>query len=379
MNEIKPHTIAIAAGQLDDLQKRLALTRWPERETPDDWTQGVPLAIAKEFADYWQTDYDWRKTEASLNAQPNFITQIDGLDIHFLHATSPHPKAKPLILSHGWPGSVLEFMKVILPLTNPEQQGGDAKDAFHVVAPSLPGFGFSGKPTQTGWNVEKIAASFAHLMARLGYDRYLAQGGDWGSTITSLLGTNDSEHCAGIHVNMPTVDFEAIDTKDLTEEEKSGIAALNYYRDWDSGYSKQQSTRPQTLGYGLVDSPVGLMSWIIEKFYAWTDCDGELANVLDKDELLGNVMLYWLNATGASSARIYWESFAKMQRSEVLVPSAISLFPKEIFRISERWAKQRYKNLVYWNKLDKGGHFAAFEQPQVFVNELRKAFAAMPL
>lgn len=379
MDEIRPYSVSIDDRQLDDLKLRLALTRWPERETPTDWTQGVPLATAKSYADYWQNNYDWRRTEESINTHPNFVTSIDGMDIHFLHAVSPHKTAKPLILSHGWPGSVLEFMKVIQPLTHPEEHGLDVKDAFHVIAPSLPGFGFSGKPAQTGWGVEKIAASFASLMARLGYNRYLAQGGDWGSIITSTLGADDPEHCAGIHLNMPTIDFSSVDKSDLTEEERDGLAALNYYIEWDSGYSKQQSTRPQTIGYGLVDSPVGLMSWILEKFHAWTDCNGELENVLNKDEFLGNVMMYWLNAAGASSARIYWESFDNSRRPVVEVPTAISLFPKEIFRISERWAKQRYKHLVYWNKMDKGGHFAAFEQPALFADELRKAFRKMPL
>ena len=378
-NEIKPHSIAIAQQELDDLKQRLALTRWPEKETPNDWTQGTPLAYAKALTDYWAHHYDWRQTETALNRYPHFITEIDGLDVHFLHATSAHKQAKPLILSHGWPGSVLEFMKVIDPLIAPTRHGGTEADAFHVVVPSLPGFGFSGKPDQSGWGVDKIAGAFAQLMARLGYDRYLAQGGDWGSMITSSLGAHDAEHCAGIHLNMPMVDFAQVDMTDLTEEEQSGVAALAFYRDWDSGYSKQQSTRPQTIGYGLVDSPVGLMSWIVEKFYAWTDSDGDPENVLSKDEMLGNVMIYWLNAAGASSARLYWESFGKNTMPDVNVPSAVSVFPKEIFRLSKRWAQMRYKNLVYWNKLDKGGHFAAFEQPECFVAELRQAFGKMPL
>lgn len=378
-NDILPFHIQVKDDQLADLKARLAMTRWPERETPEDWSQGVPLVYMQELAAYWQNEYDWRVAEKQLNKLPQFTTQIDGLDIHFLHVQSPHKDARPLVMTHGWPGSILEFMKVIQPLTDPAKHGGQVADAVHLVLPSLPGFGFSGKPTTTGWGVEKIADAWAVLMQRLGYERYLAQGGDWGSMVTAAIGTRDPDHCAGIHMNMPIVDFSEVDMTDLTELEQSALAALNFYQEWDSGYSKQQSTRPQTIGYGLVDSPAGLLGWIIEKFHAWTDCQGHPENVLTKDELLNNVMLYWLSSSGASSARIYWESFNKTPIEEVQVPAGCSLFPKEIFKLSERWARARFKKLVYWDVLDKGGHFAAFEQPDLFIQELRKCFRKMPL
>jgi len=372
-NEIAPFRIAATDEQLDDLQRRLRATRWPERECVDDWSQGLPLAYAHEVASYWLQKYDWRAREERLNRFRQFKTEIDGLAIHFIHARSPHADATPLVITHGWPGSIVEFQKVIEPLTDPAAHGGDAADAFHVVCPSLPGYGFSDKPARTGWNVQRIANAWSELMPRLGYKRYAAQGGDWGAAVTTCIGIQDPAHCIGIHLNMPLAQPDP-SAADLTENEKAAVASLQYYNDWDSGYSKQQSTRPQTLGYGLSDSPVGQMAWILEKFWAWTDCDGHPENVLTRDELLDNVMLYWLTASGASSARLYWESFRKFPTDPVTIPAGCSIFPKEIIRSSRRWAQKRYQNLVYFNELAKGGHFAAFEQPETFMREVRACF-----
>lgn len=372
MSDIRPFRIEIPESQLDDLRTRLALTRLPERETPSDWSQGLPLAYMQEIKAYWERDYDWRRAEATINAFDQFVTSIDGLDVHFIHARSPEPDALPLVMTHGWPGSIVEFLKVIEPLRNPAAHEGDARDAFHVICPSLPGYGFSGKPTTPGWGVEKIADAWAELMARLGYGSYVAQGGDWGSAVTTSLGIRDPEHCRAIHVNMVAARPEPLD--DLTELEKKALAGMQHYRDWDSGYSKQQSTRPQTLGYALVDSPIGQAAWILEKFWAWTDCNGHPENALGRDEMLDNVMLYWLTASGASSARLYWESFGSFSAGEVTTPTGCSIFPKEIFVCSRRWAENRYRNIIYWNELEKGGHFAAFEQPELFVGELRNCF-----
>ncbi len=374
-NAIEPFHIAATDEQLADLKRRLAQTRWPERECVDDWTQGIPLAYVQELCAYWRDKYDWRAREARLNRFPQFRTTIDGLGIHFIHARSPHPEAMPLIITHGWPGSIVEFHKVIEPLTNPTAFGGNASDAFHVVAPSLPGYGFSDKPSRAGWKVQKIAETFAQLMQRLGYNRYAAQGGDWGSVVTLNIGVKDPAHCLGIHVNLVIARPDGTET-DLTPQEQSALAGMQYYSDWDSGYSKQQSTRPQTVGYGLTDSPAGQAAWIIEKFYAWTDCNGHPENVLTRDELLDNVMLYWLPATATSSARLYWESFrdAFTSNDQVTVPLGCSIFPKEIFRASRRWVAKRFPTLHYFNELPKGGHFAAFEQPELYLQEVRNCF-----
>jgi len=282
-------------------------------------------------------------------------------------------------MTHGWPGSIVEFQKVIEALTDPVAHGGTAEQAFHLVCPSLPGFGFSGQPTQPGWGIEKIAEAWDELMLRLGYTQYLAQGGDWGAIVTTAIGVQNLGHCQGIHVTMPIVTPDPETMSDLTDAERDSLAAMQFYQNHDSGYSKQQSTRPQTLGYGLADSPMGQAAWILEKFYQWMDCDGLPQNIVSLDELLDNVMLYWLPNAGASSARIYWESFGSSTLSSlpVTVPSAISIFPKEIFKTSERWARQRYQDLRYFNQLSKGGHFAAFEQPDLFVQELRAAFDQM--
>ena len=374
MSNIRPFKVEITESDITDLQQRLAMTRWPEAETPDDWSQGIPLAYTQEIAAYWANEYDMQRLATRLNAYDNFLTEIDGLDIHFMHVKSSHAHAKPLLLTHGWPGSIVEFLKVIGPLTEPQDFGGNAADAYHLVIPSLAGFGFSGKPTTTGWGIPKIAQAWAELMARLGYERYLAQGGDWGAIVTSAIGAIDSDHCQGIHLNMVVVAPDA-KADDLTDLEKSALEGLKHYQDWDSGYSKQQSTRPQTLGYGLVDSPVGQAAWILEKFWAWTDCNGHPENVLSKDELLDNVMVYWLNQAGASSARIYWESFGSAAAGvQISVPMGATIFPKEIFRTSRRFAEKMYTNIIHWNVEDTGGHFAAFEQPEVYVDEVRACF-----
>ncbi|MEM7003566.1 MAG: epoxide hydrolase [Pseudomonadota bacterium] len=379
MTDIRPYTVEITSAAVADLQQRLAITRWPEAETPDDWSQGIPLAYTRELAEYWAQSYDMQRLATRLNAYDNFLTEIDGLDIHFLHIKSSHAEAKPLLLTHGWPGSVVEFLKVIGPLTEPTEHGGQAADAFHLVIPSLPGFGFSGKPTTTGWGIPKVGEVWAKLMARLGYARYLAQGGDWGSMVTSAIGAGDPEHCAGIHLNMVVVPPDA-NADDLTDLEKSALQGWQYYNDWDSGYSKQQSTRPQTLGYALVDSPAGQLAWIMEKFWAWTDCNGHPENVLSRDEMLDNVMVYWLNAAGASSGRIYWESFGSgLGGGQIHVPMGATIFPKEIFRTSQRFAEQVYTNILHWRDKETGGHFAAFEQPATYVTEVRDCFRLMDL
>jgi pimeloyl-ACP methyl ester carboxylesterase len=374
---ITPFRIEAAEADLEDLRRRLQATRWPERETVDDWSQGIPLAYVQEVCAYWAEKYDWRAREALLNELPQFRTEIDGCGIHFVHARSPHENALPLVISHGWPGSFVEFHKVIGPLTDPTAYGGDAADAFHVVCPSLPGYGYSDKPTGSGWNVARIADAWGQLMRRLGYDRYLAQGGDWGAIVTTAIGIRDPQHCAAIHLNMPIAPPDPDTLNDLTEREQSALAAIQYYQDWDSGYSKQQSTRPQTVGYGLVDSPAGLAAWILEKFWSWTDRDGHPEDAYTRDELLDNVMLFWLPGTGASSARLYWESFNTPPMDPVQVPVGCSIYPNEIFRASKRWAEKRFGSLLHWNELDKGGHFAAFEQPEIFVDEVRTCFRSL--
>lgn len=371
---IEPFKIDIPDSALEELKQRLALTRWPDTETVEDWSQGTPLSYMKEVVDYWQTGYDWRKVEAELNALPQYKATVQGLPIYFIHIRSPEPTARPLIMTHGWPGSVLEFMKVLGPLTDPKAHGGAAEDAFHVVCPALPGYGFSGKPQTAGWGVEKIADAWSELMVGLGYERYFAQGGDWGAIVTQTIALRDTTHCAAIHTNMPIVTPPADMMDDLTEKEQKALQGMQFYQQHDSGYSKQQSTRPQTVGYGLVDSPVGQAAWILEKFYQWMDCDGHPENVVSRDELLDNVMMYWLTGSGASSARLYWESFGGSRNDDpVTIPAGISQFPKEIFGTSKRWAETRFKNLVHYNELPKGGHFAAFEQPALFVGEVRTA------
>jgi pimeloyl-ACP methyl ester carboxylesterase len=370
---ITPFTIEVSDELLADLRRRLLATRWPEAELVDDWSQGTPLSYVQEVCDYWANSYDWRAREVALNRFDQFTTVIDGLDLHFVHVRSPHPDALPLLITHGWPGSIVEFHKIIEPLTNPTAFGGDAVDAFHVIAPSLPGFGFSDKPESTGWGVDKIADVFARLMNRLGYDRYVAQGGDWGSAVTTAIGATDEEHCAAIHLTLAMGARPKIDGEPTAEEQRA-LDGIAYYAEWDSGYSKEQATRPQTVGYGLVDSPAGQAAWILEKFWAWTDCDGHPENVLSRDELIDNIMLYWINGNGASSARLYWESFGSGTRHTVDIPSGFAVFPKEIVPPVRHWVEGAFTNIQHWSEHGKGGHFAAFEVPEVFVDELRTFF-----
>jgi pimeloyl-ACP methyl ester carboxylesterase len=375
MSAVSSFRIAVPDAVLTDLKSRLRNTRWPEAELVDDWSQGAPLKWIKDVCGYWAEQYDWKKREAALNRFAQFTTDIDGLGIHFIHARSPHPQAMPLIITHGWPGSVVEFHKVIEPLVDPVAHGGNAADAFHVVCPSLPGFGFSAKPTTTGWGVGRIAQSWAVLMDRLGYARYGAQGGDWGSAVTTALGALDADHCAGIHITLAMGTRPNVEGTP-TPEETRALEGIKYYADWDSGYSKQQSTRPQTLGYALTDSPSGQAAWILEKFWAWTDCDGHPENILTRDELLDNVMLYWVTASAASSARLYWESFGPKRRPAVTVkiPTGVAVFPKEIVTPVRKWMEAGFTNITHWSEMPKGGHFAAFEQPDLFVREVRDYF-----
>ena len=379
MNDIVPFQLDIQEDQLADLKLRLAMTRLPDRETPDYLSQGIPLAFMQKVKAYWEQDYQWSERQTLLNRFPGYKTKIEDINFHFLHIQSKHTEAKPLLMTHGWPGSIVEFQKVIGPLTDPTAHGGRAADAFHVVCPTLPGFGFSDQPSVPGWNIEKIAAAWDTLMTRLGYHRYLAQGGDWGSIVTTAIGVQNLGHCQGIHITMPIAAPDPDTMDDLSSLEQESLTAAQFYQNHDSGYSKQQSTRPQTLGYGLADSPMGQAAWILEKYYKWMDCQGDPLNIVSMDELLDNVMFYWLPNAGASSARIYWESFGSNTLSAlpVEIPSAISIFPKEIFKTSERWARKRFLQLKYFNQLSVGGHFAALEQPELFVKELRAAFAPM--
>jgi pimeloyl-ACP methyl ester carboxylesterase len=375
---VKPFRIAVEDDLLDDLKSRLRKTRWPEAELVGDWSQGTPLKWVQEVCRDWAEDYDRRRQEALLNRFAQFTTEIDGLDIHFVHVRSPHPEAMPLIITHGWPGSIVEFHKVIEPLTNPTAHGGAAADAFHVVCPSLPGFGFSAKPTTTGWGVDRVAAAWTVLMDRLGYTRYGAQGGDWGSAVTTSIGAQDPEHCVGIHITLAMGSPPRMDG-DPTPEEERALKGLKHYADWDSGYSKQQSTRPQTVGYGLTDSPAGQAAWILEKFWAWTDCNGHPENILSRDDLLDNLTFYWVTATAASSTRLYWESFGPGRRAanQVHIPTGVVVSPKEIVPPVRRWMETRYTNIRHWSEMPKGGHFAAFEQPELFVGDVCAYFGTL--
>lgn len=373
-DEILPFTIHVPDDDLDDLRRRLRTTRWPEPETVDDWTQGIPLSYTQEVCAYWADQYDWRSREAALNRFGQYRTAVDGLGIHFVHVRSPHDNALPLVITHGWPGSIVEFHKVIEPLTDPTAHGGSAEDAFHVVCPSLPGYAFSDKPTTPGTGVMRTAELWAALMARLGYGRYGAQGGDWGAMVTTRIGQIDTDHCVGIHLNMPLAAPDPASLENPTPDVVQALEGMTHYDQWDSGYSKQQGTRPQTLGYGLTDSPAGQLAWILEKFWAWTDCDGHPENALSRDEMLDNVMLYWATATATSSARMYWESIRAVNMEPVACPTGVASFPKEIIRSPRSWVQQRFTDLIHWTDMPRGGHFAAFEQPELFVDDVRAFF-----
>jgi len=370
---ITPFTVEIQDAQIEDLHRRLAATRWPDAETTGDWNQGIPLAYMQEVCAYWASQYDMRRVAARLNALPQFRTEIDGLRIHFLHARSPHADALPLVMTHGWPGSVVEFLKVIGPLTDPTRHGGKAEDAFHVVCPSLPGYGFSDKPREPGWDATRIGRTWGKLMQRLGYTSWVAQGGDWGAAVTGELARLKPSGLAAVHMNIVAA-FPKVFPKEPNEEERGVLALLDRYQKLENGYAIEQSTRPQTLGYGLADSPAGQAMWIYEKFWAWTDCDDDPESVLTRDEMLDDITLYWLTNSAASSARLYWESFGKLPRFVTDLPTGFSRFPKEIFRAPRHWAAETFTNIVHWNDLERGGHFAALEQPEAFVREVRDCF-----
>jgi pimeloyl-ACP methyl ester carboxylesterase len=374
---IVPFTIHVDDAVLADLNQRLAHTRFPGEIANSDWDYGTNLAYLKELVTYWRDRYDWRAAERRLNQFDQFKTNIDGLDVHFIHQRSKNPNAMPIAITHGWPGSVVEFTKVIGPLTDPAAHGGNASDSFHVVAISLPGFGFSGKPTERGYSPERIAGIVAKLMARLGYTRYGLQGGDWGSSISRFAAINDASHVAGLHLNFCLAGPPpgAKDPNEgVTPAELERSRARQTYFDNERGYFLEQSTKPQTIGYSLDDSPAGLAAWIVEKFRSWSDVDGVVEKKFTKDELLTNIMLYWVTQSGASSARIYYENQrARPPQKRVEVPTGCAVFPKEISIAPRRWVEAQY-NVTRWTEMPRGGHFAAMEEPDLFVDDVRAFF-----
>jgi pimeloyl-ACP methyl ester carboxylesterase len=390
--DIRPFQVEVPQADLDDLYQRLAAARWPSRELVDDRSQGVQLATMQELTRYWATDHDWRKTEARLNALPQFTTEIDGIDIHFIHVTSPHENALPLIMTHGWPGSVIELLDTVGPLTDPTAYGGSAEDAFDLVLPSLPGYGFSGEPTELGWNTGRIARAWAALMDRLGYDRYVAQGGDVGADVTDAMGRQAPEGLLGIHVNLLAGALGIADQLPAeTEQERAAHDALATFRTSGFGYFLEQSTRPQTIGYALLDSPVALAAWMLDhdtdSYYKISRAfvDGEPVGSLTRESIVDNITLYWLTGTGASAARWYWEfgqvlaaALASGQAPPpVSVPVGFTTFPGELWAAPRSWVEAVYPGLAYFNEVDKGGHFAAWEEPQLFSEEVRAAFRSL--
>lgn len=383
-DSLRPFRISIPQEQLAELRQRIAATRWPDKETVADRSQGIQLAKLGEIMRHWGTDYDWRKAEARLNALPQFMTEIDGLNIHFIHVQSRHPNALPLIMTHGWPGSVFELLNTVGPLTDPTAHGGRAEDAFHLVMPSMPGFGFSGKPKETGWNPDRIARAWIELIKRIGYSRYVAQGGDWGAPVSSAMARQAPAGLLGIHINLPAAVPPEIAMalaaggpapSGLSDKERAAFDALDTFFKKYMAYGAIMGTRPQAIGYALTDSPVGLASWM----YDYNDT--ELDRLVDRDQVLDNITLYWLTNTATSAARIYWETAGQsitlssaQKTSDIKLPVAISVFPHEVYRAPETWARRAYPNLVYFREVDKGGHFAAWEEPQLFSAELRDAF-----
>ena len=368
---VRPFTVSISDAEIDDVRQRLARTRWPDPETVADWSQGVRLANARALVDHWQHRYDWRRFESELNRFPQFLTEIDGLDIHFIHVRSPNPHALPLILTHGWPGSIVDFRKLIGPLTDPVSHGGDAADSFDVVVPSLPGFGFSQKPARTGWTVARIANAWVELMTRLGYRRWVAQGGDWGAVVTTALGAMRPEGLLGIHLNTQYA-FPARIPDTLSPEQRDAVESLARYAGDLGGSNHLQGTRPETVGFALADSPAGQAAWIYEKFQSKTDNHGLAEDALSVDDMLDAISLYWFTNSAASSGRIYWENrSATFAGPELTLPVAVTVFPGDIPRVPRSWIEATYRNLIHYGEADRGGHFAALEQPEILVGEIR--------
>ena len=374
----EPFRIEVSDDVLDDLHDRLARARLSDAIPGAGWDYGTDRDYLAELIAYWRDDYDWRRAEARINAFDQYLTEIDGARIHFLHARSPEPDALPLLLVHGWPGSIVEFLDIIRPLSDPRAHGGDAADAFHVVCAAIPGYGFSGPTRDRGWTPRRVADAFSKLMAGLGYERYTVQGGDWGSAIATQMGLHDVEHVAGIHLNLVMVPLPRdLDREQLTDLERVALDARARYSRDDSGYAKIQGTRPQTIGYALDDSPVGLAAWIVEKFRVWSDCDGDVEKSFTKDQLLDNVMLYWLTGTAHSAGRLYYEAQQAGRGldagARVEVPTGVADFPREIVRTPREWAEPYY-NVVHWSEMPRGGHFAAMEAGALLVDDVRACF-----
>ncbi|TXN32292.1 epoxide hydrolase [Lacisediminihabitans profunda] len=374
---VRPFTVAISDSEIDDLKQRLARTRWPSQETVPDWSQGVRLENAKALITYWEREYDWRRFESELNRFPQFLSEIDGLDTYFIHVRSKNPNAMPLILTHGWPGSIVEFLKLIGPLTDPAAFGGRVEDSFDVVIPSLPGFGFSQKPTEDGWDVRRIAIAWVELMRRLGYQKWAAQGGDWGAVVTSALGAMRPTGLLGIHLNTQYA-FPAQIPDTLSPEERYAVDTLALYTGELGGSNHLHSTKPETVGIALADSPAGQAAWIYEKFQSKTDNDGLAEDALSTDDMLDAISLYWFTNSAASSGRIYWENRSgSMAGPKLTLPVAVTVFPRDIPRLPRNWIEDTYANLIHYGEADKGGHFAALEQPEILVSEIRAGLRSL--